>query len=224
MKKYILYFIYLFIALLPSAAKRFVLNRFLGHEIHETARIGFSFIYAKKIIMGPHAHIRDYCFIRNLELLSLGEGSTIGSHNRIDSLPLTNTRQFQNQNRFPALIVGKNSHLVGNHYFDCNNTIYIGDYTIIAGRDSIFFTHGINIKKNKQESEKISIGSHCMVATRCVVLKGASLPDCSVLGANSMLHKAFEASYTLYSGVPAIPVKPLDPSCEYFLRNTEFVS
>ena len=55
------------------------------------------------------------------------------------------------------------------------------------------------------------------------VIKGSALPDCSVLGANSTLHKAFSQPYTLYSGVPAQPVAPLDPESGYFHRDIGFV-
>jgi acetyltransferase-like isoleucine patch superfamily enzyme len=62
------------------------------------------------------------------------------------------------------------------------------------------------------------------VGTGCVVLKGARLPDCSVLAAGSSLARPFEETFTLYSGVPAAPVKALDRGCAYFSRATGFVS
>ncbi len=219
------FFIYAAIAFLPTTVKRLIYNRLLGHDIHETARIGLSYVQAGKITMGPHARIRNFNVIRNLEKLEIGEGATIGSHNRVNALPLASRKHFlEEADRLPALILGKQAAITGKHVFDCNNTITIGDFTTIAGQNSIFYTHGINIDLCRQESGKIVIGSYCMVAARCVVIKGAALPDYSVLAANSTLHKAFTQPYMLYSGVPAKPVRELDPAGQYFHRQTGSVS
>jgi acyl-[acyl carrier protein]--UDP-N-acetylglucosamine O-acyltransferase len=216
--------LYLAISVLPGPLKRFIYNQFLGHEIHHTARIGLSFVQAKKIKMGPNSCIGSFNVIRNLELLSLGENSTIGKHNRASALPLGSNIHFMDeQDRYPALIIGRHTDITGKHVFDCNNTITLGDFTIVAGQGTLFYTHGINVKTNRQESGKISIGNYCMIGASCVVIKGAVLPDCSVLAANSTLHKAFDQTYMLYSGVPAQPVKQFSASSEYFHRKTGYV-
>jgi len=119
--------------------------------------------------------------------------------------------------------MGACSAIVKGHFFDCNHTITLGHHTIVAGQGSSFFTHGIDLAQNRQESSPIRIGNHCMIGACCVVLKGGVLPDCSVLGANSTLHKAFSEPYTLYSGVPAQPVATLDPESGYFHREIGFV-
>jgi hypothetical protein len=45
-----------------------------------------------------------------------------------------------------------------------------------------------------------------------------------VLAAGSSLSHAFGDPFTLYSGVPAKPVKPLDRDAEYFRRTAGFVA
>ncbi len=67
------------------------------------------------------------------------------------------------------------------------------------------------------------IGRYCFVGTSCVVLKGANLPDFSVLAASSCLSKAFDETFTLYSGVPAIQAKSLSRDALYFCREKGFV-
>lgn len=213
------------LALMPNAIKRRIYNAFLGTEIHSTARIGFSYVRARKIKMGPYSRIGHLNIIRNLELLDLGEMALIGSLNTVNALPLSDNRHFTDEvHRLPALILEEHSDIVGRNYFDCSHTIRIGHHTIIAGSGSAFFTHGINIEQNKQEAKPVTIGSYAMIGSRCVVVKGASLPDCSVLGANSTLSKAFEQPYRLYSGVPAMPVKELNPASQYFHRKIGYVS
>jgi carbonic anhydrase/acetyltransferase-like protein (isoleucine patch superfamily) len=69
----------------------------------------------------------------------------------------------------------------------------------------------------------VRIGRYSFVGTSCVVLRGAELPDYSVLAAGSTLARAQQETFTLYSGVPAQPVKPLDRDSEYFRRTRGYV-
>lgn len=225
MKKIFLHAFYFFLAIFPSRLKCFVYNQFLGCEIHRTARIGFSLILAKKIVMGPHACIKHFNIIRNLDCLELGEAALIGNFNRVTCLPWGATRHFQmEENRRQALVLGRHAAIVGRHFFDCNNAILIGEYALIAGAGSSVFTHGINIQHNRQESGPVTIGKYCMIGAHSVILKNASLPDYSVLAANSTLHKAYTQTHTLYSGVPAVPVKALDPESKFFHRKEGYVA
>ena len=218
-------FFFIILAIFPNAVKRLVYNKCFGCEIDSTARIGISFIRVTKIQMGPKARIGNFNVIKDLELLQLGIEASIGSANRISAMPLGSRKHFQSElDRFPALIIGDYSAITGKHYFDCNNTISIGHHSQVAGLGSMFFTHGINLNENRQESAIISIGNYCMIAARCVLVKGSQLPDCCVLAANSTLHKKFEKTHTLYSGVPAVALKGLDPSAEYFHREKGYVA
>jgi acetyltransferase-like isoleucine patch superfamily enzyme len=88
----------------------------------------------------------------------------------------------------------------------------------VAGARSQILTHAIDFKRNRQVSAPVRIGRYCFVGTACVVLKGARLPECSVLAAGSTLARAYDETFTLYSGVPALPVKALDRDAEYFRR------
>lgn len=212
------------LAILPNRLKIVIYNRLLKCDIHHTARLGLSYVKVKKIKMGPRTTIKSFCFIKNLELIEMGEKASIGRFNKITAMALTDKRNFQNESdRYPALIMGKNAAIVSNHYLDCNNKITIGDYTIVAGSGTAFFTHSINIEKNIQETSPIEIGHYCLISSRCVIVKGAKLPNYSVLGANSTLHKPYTEPYTLYSGVPAVPIKKYDPRSAYFARTVGFV-
>lgn len=212
------------LALLPNSVKRWVYNTFLKAEIHPTASIGLSFVKARKLKMGPHSRIGHLNVIRNLELLQLDSHASIKNANTVGGLPLHDKKHFtEEEGRCPALIIGEYSRITGRHYFDCSHTIKIGHHTTIAGLGSAFFTHGINLEQNRQEAEALTIGNYAMIGARCVVVKGAKLPDYSALGANSTLHKAYETPYTLYSGVPAKPVKELNPASLYFHREAGYV-
>ena len=216
--------ILLALAPMPTIIKRFFYTVFFKWEIHKTAEIGISFIRAKHVKMGPYSSIKNFNVIRNLELLEVGEGSMIGKFNNINAIPLGSTRHFvEEANRKQAFIMGKHTDIVKGHFFDCNDTITIGDFTIIAGFGTAFFTHSINVETNRQETRKINIGSYCMIGAKSVVTRGGVLPDYSILAANSTLHKPFDESYMIYSGVPAKPMKKLEEDAKYFSRTKAFV-
>jgi acetyltransferase-like isoleucine patch superfamily enzyme len=99
----------------------------------------------------------------------------------------------------------------------------VGRFTTIAGNHSQFLTHSIDIVAGRQNSEPIEIGDYCFVSTRCVILGGGRLPSQSVLAAGAVLTKAFDASFSLYGGVPARCIKELPKEARYFHRVTGFV-
>lgn len=224
-KKALLFFILFIISMLPFFIKRILYVKIWGAEIHPAARIGFlAFIDAKKIVIGQKSQVRSFSVIRNVELFQMGINSNFSSFNYVTAIPKGSKKHFVNEgNRFPALIIGDHSGIGKSNFFDCCNTIKIGSYSAVAGIRTAMFTHGINIKDCIQETAPINIGNYARIGTCSVVLKGSQLPSYSTLGANSTLQKFYEQEYTLYSGVPAIPVKHFDPESKYFKRTKGFV-
>ena len=215
---------HLFVCLLPSAIKIPIYRKVFGWEIDKSAHIGLSYIHGKKVKIGANVHIGHFNLIKNLENFEMGEESSIGSRNRLGAMNFGANKHYHNEtDRRQEFIIGRASAVTARHYFDCNNTIRIGDFTIIAGFGTAFFTHSVNIEENIQETKPITIGSHCMVGMGSIITKGAVLPNCSVLAANSTLHKSFDDEHMLYSGVPAKPVKALDKDSKYFHRTEAFV-
>ena len=169
--------------------------------------------------IGAYASIGHFNVIKGLEKFEIEEYTIIGSFNKITAVSLDNKTIFPAQkDRYPALLMAKHSAIVSKHFFDCNDTISIGKYTTIAGAGSMFWTHGINVNLNKQETSPVKIGDYCLIAARIVAVKGSSLPDNCIVATNSTLYKAYGEPYMLYSGVPAEPVKKLDPNAGYFHR------
>ncbi len=215
---------HLFVVFLPNPIKIFIYNKYFDWDVHKTARIGFSFICADKVKIGAHTRIGHFNMIKNLEIFEIGEHSFIGNFNCANALPVGSKIHFQGEkDRVQALIIGDHSSVVKKHYFDCNNKIEIGRHTTIAGHGCSFFTHSINVEENRQETKKITIGHYCMVGACSVVTRGAILPDCSILAANSTLHKPYDKTHSLYSGVPAKAVKDLSPDSKFFHRENGFV-
>lgn len=213
------------IVLLPWKLKRILLVKFWKYDIHPNAKIGFSYIFPKMLIMKENSRIGHLNVAIHLDGIEICENSSIGRSNWITGFPSgTNSRHFNFDNsRKSELIIGEESAITKNHHLDCTNTILIGRYVTIAGYHSQFLTHSIDIDHGRQDSKAIVIGDYCFVGTNCVVLGGSNLPPRSVLGAKSLLNKIFEDEYTLYGGVPAKNISAISKNAEYFNRERGYV-
>jgi acetyltransferase-like isoleucine patch superfamily enzyme len=210
---------------LPNTLKILLLNLNPKNKIHSKAKIGFlTYLDAKTIHLGENSVIGHLNFCKDLENFHVDSGSVIGNSNFFKAVALKNSKYFTSEEgRDPSIYIGKEVYIGKSNYFDCCNSLRIGDFTAIAGFRNSFFTHGIDMFENKQKSAPISIGKYCRIATCCVFLKDSQLPNYSAVGANSTIHKAFDEEYGLYSGVPAKLVKKLDPSLKYFHRSKGYV-
>ncbi len=215
---------HLLICILPSAVKIRLYNKLFGWEIDRSVRLGVSYLHAEKVKISAGAKIGHLNMVKNLQYFEMGENASVGTLNKFGAIKIGSNKHFHNEpDRRQEMIIGKGTAIVSNNYLDCNNTIKIGEFTTIAGFGSAFFTHSINIQNNIQETKPITIGNHCMIGMASVITKGATLPNFSILTANSTLHKSFEDEYMLYSGVPAKAVKKLDKESKYFHRTEAFV-
>ncbi|MCC6817482.1 MAG: acyltransferase [Bacteroidia bacterium] len=215
----------LFVVISPWPIKRFLLSKVFGYEIHPSARIGLAWIFPSHLKMAKNSKFYSFSTAIHLDLIDLGENSSIGRGCWITGLStLSDSPYFKHQpDRKAALIMGHDSHFTKNHHIDCTNTIKVGNLVTIAGYQSQFLTHSINIVENIQDSAPIEIGDFTFVGTNVVMLGGAKLPAYSVLGAKSLLNKKFEEEYKLYGGVPAKPIADMPKDTKYFFRTDGFV-
>jgi acetyltransferase-like isoleucine patch superfamily enzyme len=209
---------------LPQFMKRWVYRRLLGWSVAPTARVGLSFVHAKHAQLGEHTNIGHFNVIRNLELLELGAHAFVGNRNYISAEPFNSPKKLCHaQGRKPGLILGEHAAITGTHFIDCNDLVSIGEFSLLAGKGTFIYTHGIDVRKNEQTVGKVRIGKYCMVGARCMIVKGAELPDCSVLAAQSMLQRKMSEPYGLYSGNPATMVRRFDENAGFFTRTKGFV-
>jgi hypothetical protein len=217
-------FLMLVAMFLPWNLRRTFLEKQFGFQIHSTARIGLAWIFPTRLIMEEGSSIGHLTVAKNLDLLHLKGRATIGRGNWITGFPLGDSKHFASEtDRRPELILGEHSAITNRHLLDCTSSITIGAFTTVAGFQSQFISHTIDIRLNRQTSRPIQIGKYCFVGTNCVVLSGAALPDYCVLGAKSLLNKAHTQTYRLYGGVPARELQTLPPESGYFTRREGFV-
>lgn len=216
-------FLNLLVMLLPWPVKRWVLKAFYGYEISPTASIGLSYVFPKKLVMRDGSRIGHFNVVINIQDFVCDELSEISRGNWFTGHPV-NGRHFRyKSDRNPSFLIGRHAAISKSHHFDCTDSIAIGEFTTVAGYQSQFITHGINVATSRQECNPISIGSYCMLGSRVTVLGGAALRNYSVLAAGSVLCSDDAPEYALLAGVPAKLKKQLDRSAKYFTRNKGFV-
>jgi acetyltransferase-like isoleucine patch superfamily enzyme len=219
--KRLLMFLSLF---LPAAARRSFLHSQFGYQIHPSCRLGFCWVAPTRLIMEEGSQIGHLTVCKGIDLLHLKPHSAIGRGNWITGFPLGPSPHFaEESDRRPELIVGEHTHVTHRHLIDCTNSVVIGRFTTMAGFQSQILTHSIDLERNRQTSTPVRIGDYCFVGTNSVFLPGSGLPNYSVLGAKSLLNEAFTETYQLYGGVPARPIKKLEPTHAYFQRAQGYV-
>lgn len=209
----------------PWPLKRLILKHIFKYKIHDSARIGLSWIFPQELIMGKGSRIGHLNTAVHLDRICLGEDVIIERGNWITGFPSDpNSKHFKHQKgRTSELNIGAHSAITKNHHIDCTSPITIGKFVTIAGYQSQLLTHSIDIYKNRQHSEPIKIGDYCFVGTNVVILGGSSLPEKSVLGAKALLNKKYNDSYYLYGGNPAKPIVQFTTNVGYFNREVGFV-
>ncbi len=207
----------------PWGLRRRLLVALMGYEIHSTARIGLSWICPERLEMAAGARIGHLTMCKGLSLLKMGEESRLGNLNWITGFPVGNKDFFVGEERRAELVIGEHAAVTHRHLIDCTNSVRIGRFTTFAGFRSQVLTHSIDLQRCRQASRPIAIGDYCFVGTNCVLLGGSALPDYSVLGASSVLNKAYSDPHQLYAGNPARPVKALSREMGYFTRSTGYV-
>lgn len=210
--------------LLPWPLRRRMLHLCFGYRIHETARIGWAWVFPNQLSMEAHSSIGHLTVCVHLDGVYLKSHARIGRGNWITGYPSGESKHFSHQpDRHPELVVGEHSAITNRHLIDCTSRVTIGKFSTFAGFQSQILTHSIDLECNRQSSSPVAIGEYCFVGTNCVLLGGSSLPSFSVLGAKSLLNKSYTDQHTLYAGVPAKPIQPLPAEMAYFQRETGFV-
>lgn len=209
----------LLIIFLPWPIKKLFLSFFYGYTIHPKAKIGFSYVYPDKLIMGDNSFIGHLNVIKGLSLLHMENDAIINRLNWITGHPLNCKKYFLSElDRKPELHLAAHSAITNRHLIDCTNTVNIGQYSIVAGFRSQILTHTINFDNSTQSSAPISIGEYCFIGTGSIVLKGSKVPNYSIVGALSLVNKSFDQEWCLYAGTPARKVKLIDRSLPWFHR------
>jgi acetyltransferase-like isoleucine patch superfamily enzyme len=195
MKKILL----LLCVILPVALKLFIYRRILGWKIGNNVMIGISYLDVKNVCIGDEVHIGNFNVIRRLSSMSIGEKTKISNFNGFYGAVHLHWES--------TLVIGKSVNFTSHHFLDVGGLITIGDNSIIGGRDSQFWAHGLVYDEFGNPALRplsISIGNKVYIGSRSTLI-GCSIPDSSVVGAASVITKQFDQQINpvLIAGNPA---------------------
>jgi acetyltransferase-like isoleucine patch superfamily enzyme len=221
MKRLFKIVVQLFILPFPWIVRKMVLQIILNIEFEKGSKIGYSVFLARKSILRENAVIKNFTFVNEIDFFEMGAFSKIGNRNWITGSSSELNKGYKaSPYRKCEFIIGEQTRITANHHFDCNGGIYIGKYTTIAGMNTQILTHGIDLIESVQKADRTIIGNYCFVGTRCIILKGAVLPNNCLLAAGAVLTKNYEESEMIYAGVPAKAVKKIPIDAKYFFRKS----
>ena len=175
-----------------SILRIFLLKTFFGYEIGKNVFIGKVFINCKKVYIG------DNVFIANKNSFSCGL-INIGSNTKIHS-----GNSFLGKSDF---IIGNNSRIINNHFFDLTNNISLGSETWVAGKNSEFWTHGSTGTKLNLKNLSINIEDNIYISSSAKIAPGVKIISNNLIGLGSVVAGTFDESNTIILGNPAKVVK-----------------
>lgn len=200
----------LFVWLLPNSNFKLWALRKLGNHIGNNVGIAPTIVLG----CGPFFLDDDSRFgllntFRNLRHVRIGKRSQLGNFNYVTAQP-----EYQLHSDYVGFfIVEEMSGITSRHYLDCGGQIILRRNSGIGGLRSIFQSHEIDLMKNETGVGQIILEENSMTGTGVIMLKGAVLPEKSVLAAGSILTKAPRSvtlqSHGLYAGAPAKFVREL---------------
>ena len=105
-----------------------------------------------------------------------------------------------------TLILGSGFNITAEASIVATNRIEFGENCLLSWDNLIMDTDFHKIKDKSENilnlSEPILIGDRVWIGCRCLILKGATVPNDCVIGANSFIGKCLEKENAVYGGQP----------------------
>ena len=183
------------------------LLKLLGHSVGKNIKIGFSYINVEKLILGDDVIVGHFNLILN-EHLELGKNSRIGYMNILKGpfkILLKERAALGNKNYLTRakngitygdciLRLGILTKITTGHHLDMTRSIFIGDFSILAGIRSQLWTHGYyhsNIGADRIRIDgEIHIGDNVYVGSGCIFNPGVKIANAVHIGGGCTISKS----------------------------------
>ncbi len=190
--------------LLPQGLKQGLYRRVFGWRIGRGVRIGCSYLDAAQMSLGDGVRIGHFNIIRNVARLEIGRGSVLENFNQFFGTRLPDVS-------LPSeLVMGEQVSFMSRHFVDVTGSVHIGSRTVVAGRDSQFWSHTLALAEKGYafQPTHLRIGEDVYIGARATLVAG-SVPAGAIVGAGSVVTKSFapEAARVLIAGNPAVVKK-----------------
>lgn len=230
------------VAALPSWLKVPLYRAVFGYQIGRRVRIGFSpFFGIADCRIGDDARIGHLNLFFRVERLELQDQVRIGFLNLFRGGRRVTVGRYATiirQNVFNSIIdqdfdhevdsvleLGPGSTVASGHWLDFSARISVGAHSIIAGRNSSFWSHF------RQKGTPIRVGDHCYLGSDVRVAPGGEIPSLSIVALGSVVQGPLVLERSLIGGNPASVARLLaDEELRVLTRKTradipdEFVS
>ncbi len=200
----------LLVGLLPaSRVKNELLNR-LGHQIHPKAKIDpVLFLKVLRIEIGEGTHVWSGNLFKNLRGLRIGTHGTLMRWNRVTAVPAFRRTQNADPEKVGVLWIGDHVLVTKGHALDCSGGVVMEDWSAIAGRETLVYSHSYDPSVHELTCAVTRIGENSFIAARTTLASGALLPQRSVLAMGSTLMPGKTKENCLYAGMPARAVRDI---------------
>ena len=188
---------YIFAVFLPNPIKIFIYRTFFKWKIGKNGKVGFSFIYAERVVLKDNVKIGHFNVINRLKYLEIGENSKIGNFNKIYG-----SGKIGWENCF---IAGNNLGITSSHLFDVGGGIYIGNSVTVAGINSQIWSHEISLEQAKLIPKSTHIGSNIYIGSSVLLAPGCTIPSNSIVGLGAVVPAKLKSDdFSLIIGNPAV--------------------
>ena len=160
-------------------------------EINDNVRIGhFNLIICNDIRLMNSSYIKNFNIIYGPINLIFKEKAAIGKNNYI-------RRSYGNVVYGKSILeLGILTKITANHFIDLTRSIKIGDYSIVAGVRSQFWTHGYLHDKTGPGRFRIDgeiiIGNNVYIGSNVVINAGVNIANAITIGSNSTVSKSLK--------------------------------
>ena len=194
-KKYILSFL---ISIMPTSILRvFLYRNIFGYRISKSFLGWNTFILVQQADL-TECHIgKNNKFIGPIKM-TIKKGAIIAEGNIFQCGWWTLNEKFKSAKYDRCLVIGADSLITSNHYFDIVGSFTLGDASWIAGYASQFWTHGAGVSERN-----ISIGKYCYIGSAVKFAPGSSIGNNTLVSLGSVLTQKYNKENVLIGGQPA---------------------
>lgn len=189
---------------LPQPLKRALFRHVLHWDVADDAYVGFSYLGAEEVTLGPGSHIGHFNIVRNVRVLEVGAQAFIKDFNHIfgcTPLGMYGERTFR---------VGDGAHVMSRHFFEVGGAITIGKAATIAGRGAQIYSHTLVTPQGFHEWKvgEVVIDDGAKVFAGAILVL-CHVPRDAIVAAGAVLTKSYEPEPNqrlLIAGNPAVIV------------------
>ena len=202
--------------LLPASALKNRLLSMSGLDVSASARIAPCIVWGVSAMMvGDRAVIGPFNVFRGLASVIIEEESIIGQLNWIWAQPEFSALGGM----YGTLHMQRCSTIVSRHHLDCSGGIVLGEFSLVAGMQTIFISHQVDRSTATLEAATIRVGAYTLVNACNRLSPGSVVPARCVTGMGAVVVPGLSQEGKLYAGMPACAKSDIDVRGKFFTRS-----